>query len=87
MRSKCGGSGHAGFVGTPEHLADHIQDGFDAGVIDGFNLQPDALIDGLDVIAEEVVPLLRRRGLFRHQCETHTLRDHLRAVSSTPVAS
>ncbi len=79
------GSGHAGFVGTPDQLADHIEDWFHSGAIDGFNLQPDVLVDGLDVIVDELVPILRRRGLFRHEYETHTLREHLRAASPTPV--
>ncbi|MFD4196331.1 hypothetical protein [Amycolatopsis thermoflava] len=78
------GSGHAGFVGTPEQLADHIEDWFHSGAIDGFNLQPDVLVDGLEVIADELVPLLRRRGLYRHEYETDTLRGHFRAASPTP---
>ncbi|GAC70484.1 NtaA/DmoA family FMN-dependent monooxygenase [Gordonia soli] len=78
------GSGHAGFVGTPEQLADHIEDWFHAGAIDGFNLQPDVLIDGLEVIVDELIPILRRRGLYRTEYETHTLRDHLRAAAPTP---
>ncbi|MEV8517330.1 NtaA/DmoA family FMN-dependent monooxygenase [Dactylosporangium sp. NPDC051484] len=78
------GSGHAGFVGTPEQLADHIEDWFHSGAIDGFNLQPDALIDGLDVIADELVPILRKRGLYRHEYETSTLRAHFQAASPTP---
>ncbi|MGI5329378.1 NtaA/DmoA family FMN-dependent monooxygenase [Actinomadura nitritigenes] len=81
------GSGHAGFVGTPEQLADHIEDWFRSGAIDGFNLQPDRLIDGLEVIVDEVVPLLRERGLYRHEYETRTLREHLRAASPTPEPS
>jgi len=79
------GSGHAGFVGTPEQLADHIEDWFHAGAIDGFNLQPDRLIDGLDVIVDELVPILRKRGLYRHQYETQTLREHFQAASPTPA--
>ncbi|MBD9625001.1 NtaA/DmoA family FMN-dependent monooxygenase [Ensifer sp. ENS06] len=79
------GSGHAGFVGTPEQLADHIEDWFHSGAIDGFNLQPDRLIDGLDVIVDELVPVLRRRGLYRHEYETETLREHFQAASSTPA--
>ncbi|MFE0018562.1 NtaA/DmoA family FMN-dependent monooxygenase [Mesorhizobium sp. NPDC059054] len=79
------GSGHAGFVGTPEQLADHIEDWFHAGAIDGFNLQPDRLIDGLAVIVDELVPILRKRGLYRHEYETETLRDHFRAASPTPA--
>jgi alkanesulfonate monooxygenase SsuD/methylene tetrahydromethanopterin reductase-like flavin-dependent oxidoreductase (luciferase family) len=78
------GSGHAGFVGTPEQLADHIEDWFHAGAIDGFNLQPDRLVDGLPVIADELVPILRKRGLYRHEYTTETLRDHLKAASPTP---
>jgi FMN-dependent oxidoreductase (nitrilotriacetate monooxygenase family) len=78
------GSGHAGFVGTPEQLADHIEDWFHAGAVDGFNLQPDVLIDGLAVIADELVPILRRRGLYRHEYETDTLRGHFQAASPTP---
>jgi FMN-dependent oxidoreductase (nitrilotriacetate monooxygenase family) len=78
------GSGHAGFVGTPEQLADHIEDWFHSGAIDGFNLQPDVLADGLEVIADELVPILRRRNLYRHEYETATLRAHLQAASPTP---
>lgn len=78
------GSGHAGFVGTPEQLADHIEDWFRSGAVDGFNLQPDVLVDGLPVIADELVPILRERGLYRSEYETHTLRDHFRAAAPTP---
>jgi len=70
------GSGHHGFVGTPEQFVDHVEDWFRAGAIDGFNLQPDVLIDGLEVIVDEVVPLLRERGLFRHEYDGTTLRGH-----------
>lgn len=79
------GSGHAGFVGTPEQLADHIEDWFHAGAIDGFNLQPDRLIDGLPVIADELVPILRKRGLYRHEYETETLREHFKAAAPSAV--
>jgi alkanesulfonate monooxygenase SsuD/methylene tetrahydromethanopterin reductase-like flavin-dependent oxidoreductase (luciferase family) len=79
------GSGHHGFVGTPEQLADHIEDWWRSGAIDGFNLQPDVLADGLEVIADEVVPLLRRRGLYRHEYETATLRGHFAAASAPEV--
>ena len=77
------GSGHAGFVGTPEQLADHIEDWFHSGAIDGFNLQPDVLVDGLEVIADELVPILRKRGLYRQEYETDTLRGHLQSASPT----
>ncbi|WP_241384722.1 hypothetical protein [Rhodococcus sp. CH91] len=34
----------------------------------------------LDATADEVVPLLRARGLYRHEHETSTLRDHFRTA-------
>ncbi|MBY4574105.1 nitrilotriacetate monooxygenase [Gordonia paraffinivorans] len=77
------GSGHAGFVGTPEQLADRIEDWFHAGAVDGFNLQPDVLVDGLQVIVDEVVPILRKRGLYRHEYETDTLRGHFEAAATS----
>jgi len=81
------GSGHHGFVGTPEQFVDHIEDWYRAGAIDGFNLQPDVLIDGLEVIADEVVPLLRRRGLYRHEYETGTLRGNVLSASREPAGA
>ena len=39
---------------------------------------------GLDVIVDELVPILRRRGLYRHEYETETVREHFQAASPTP---
>ncbi|WP_138996211.1 NtaA/DmoA family FMN-dependent monooxygenase [Rhodococcus zopfii] len=80
------GSGHGGFIGTPERLVDRIEEWYLAGACDGVNLQPDILIDTLEVIADEVVPLLQKRGLFRSEYETDTLRGHLRAAESAVPA-
>ena len=33
-------------------------------------------LPGFDVFAEQVVPILRKRGLFRHDYTGTTLRDH-----------
>ncbi|QRI78039.1 MULTISPECIES: NtaA/DmoA family FMN-dependent monooxygenase [Rhodococcus] len=74
------GSGHGGFVGTPEQLVDRIEEWYLGGACDGFNLQPDILTDGLEVIADEVVPRLRSRGLYRTEYETETLRGHFEAA-------
>lgn len=81
------GSGHHGFVGTPEQFADHVEDWWRSGAIDGFNLQPDVLADGLEVIADEVIPILRQRGLYRHEYETSTLRGHFQAASARPASA
>ncbi|UZF48037.1 NtaA/DmoA family FMN-dependent monooxygenase [Rhodococcus rhodochrous] len=79
-QTRYSGSGHGGFVGTPEQLVDRIEQWYLAGACDGFNLQPDILVDSLEVIADEVIPRLRARGLYRHEYETTTLRGHLQAA-------
>jgi hypothetical protein len=38
---------------------------------------PDVLPHGLEVFIDEVVPILRRRGLFRREYAGRTLREHL----------
>ena len=71
-----GGRGHQVLAGTPEQVADHIEHWFTHGAADGFNIMPPILPDGLDLFAEHVVPLLRERGLFRHEYTGRTLREH-----------
>lgn len=77
IRALNGGTGHRTIVGTPEAVADDIETWFRAGAADGFNLMPDVLPHGLEVFVDEVVPILRRRGLFRREYTGRTLRDHL----------
>ncbi|KWV41756.1 monooxygenase [Rhizobium altiplani] len=77
IRALNGGTGHRTIVGTPAAIADDIETWFTAGAADGFNLMPDVLPHGLEVFVDEVVPILRRRGLFRHEYTGRTLRDHL----------
>lgn len=71
-----GGRGHRTFAGTPEQVADAIEEWFDAGAADGFNIMPPSLPGGLDDFVDTVVPILQERGLFRHDYETMTLRGH-----------
>ncbi|MDL2406869.1 LLM class flavin-dependent oxidoreductase [Rhizobium calliandrae] len=77
IRALNGGTGHRTIIGTPEAVADDIETWFRAGAADGFNLMPDVLPQGLEVFVDEVVPILRRRGLFRQDYTGRTLRDHL----------
>jgi FMN-dependent oxidoreductase (nitrilotriacetate monooxygenase family) len=65
------------FTGTPEQLADLVQEWVTAGASDGFTLQPTVLPDALDLFVDHVVPILQQRGLFRRAYEGSTLRDHL----------
>jgi hypothetical protein len=38
---------------------------------------PDVLPEGLEIFVDLVVPLLRRKGIFRSAYEGRTLREHL----------
>ena len=71
-----GARGHFVMAGTPEQVADTMEDWVDSGAADGFNLMPPLLPLMLDVFAEEVVPILQRRGRFRTTYQGSTLRDH-----------
>ena len=72
-----GGRGHLSVIGTGEQVADTIQEWFEAGACDGFNLMAPLLPGGLDDFARQVVPVLQRRGLFRTAYAGTTLRSHL----------
>jgi FMN-dependent oxidoreductase (nitrilotriacetate monooxygenase family) len=64
------------FVGSPEQLADFIDEWWRAGAVDGFTLMPTTLPDGLLAFVEHVLPILRERGLFREEYTGTTLREH-----------
>lgn len=64
------------FVGTAETVADTLQEWFEAGAVDGFNVyvsHPSQFHRFLD----EVIPLLQERGLHRTEYSGTTLREHL----------
>lgn len=71
-----GARGHYTTAGTPEQIADLIEDWFSDGAADGFNVMPPVLPSMLDVFVAEVIPLLQKRGLFRTAYEGSTLREH-----------
>jgi FMN-dependent oxidoreductase (nitrilotriacetate monooxygenase family) len=71
-----GARGHFTTAGTPEQIADLIEDWFNDGAADGFNVMPPVLPAMLDVFVAEVIPLLQKRGLFRTAYAGETLRDH-----------
>jgi len=63
-------------VDAPAELADLLEDWFRAGAGDGFVVRPARLPHGLDLLVDEVVPRLRRRGVFRSAYAGRTLRSH-----------
>ena len=65
------------FTGTPEQLAELIEQWVTEGGSDGFTLQSTTLPDSLELFVDHVVPLLQKRGLHRTEYTGTTLRDHL----------
>ena len=81
-----GGRGHRTFTGTPEQVADTIQDWLDQGAADGFNVMPAVLPSGLEAFVDHVIPILRQRGLFRTRVRGHDAARALRhPASGEPV--
>jgi FMN-dependent oxidoreductase (nitrilotriacetate monooxygenase family) len=71
-----GGRGHFTVAGTPEQIADLIEQWYREGAADGFNIMPPVLPSGLEAFVDHVVPILQRRRLFRTEYDGTTLRDN-----------
>ncbi|MFF5970224.1 NtaA/DmoA family FMN-dependent monooxygenase [Streptomyces sp. NPDC012769] len=66
-----------GHVGTASGLADTFTRFARHGAIDGFNISPYLIPDGLDDIVDLLVPELQERGAYRTAYTGTTLREHL----------
>lgn len=66
-------------VGTPETVADHMEDWFVGRGADGFIVMPTVFPTMFEEFGRLVVPVLQRRGLFRTAYQGATLRDNLRS--------
>jgi len=77
LAQRLGGYAGLAFVGTPETIADEMQQWLEEEGSDGFNVMFPYLPEGLDDFVEKVVPELQRRGIFRTEYEGRTLRDNL----------
>lgn len=64
-------------VGTPETIADQMEEWFSTLACDGFNVMFPYVPEGLDDFVDRVIPELQRRGLFRKEYEGKTLRENL----------
>ena len=76
LKRLAGARGHLAIAGTPEQVADTIEDWFRTGAAEGFNVMPPVITQQLELFASEVVPILRKRGLFRSDYQSSTLRGH-----------
>src|SRR5690606_19067769 len=71
------GGGHCTMVGTPESIADRMEQCFRSQGAHGSNLMPPSLTPAMPDFADAVGAELQRRGLFRTEYEGSTLREHL----------
>lgn len=69
--------GHQCLIGSPQTVADAMQEMFEGRVADGFLLRSPYYPGGLVDIVRLLVPELQRRGLFRTGYVPGTLRDNL----------
>ena len=69
-------AGHWSPVGSPEQLADQLEARIKARACDGFVVNPPYMPQGFELLINGVLPILRRRGLFRSDYDGPTLRDH-----------
>jgi FMN-dependent oxidoreductase (nitrilotriacetate monooxygenase family) len=72
-----GADWHITMAGTPSDIADLMQDWFENGAADGFNMLPAYTPGTAADFVDLVVPELQRRGLFRTAYEGRTLRANL----------
>lgn len=72
----CAAHTHARAVGTPEQIADMMEQWFRGGACDGFLIFP--LMPGdIAEFVDLVVPLLQQRGLFHQDYEGATFRENM----------
>src|SRR5438477_8693333 len=72
-----GSYGGLAMVGTPQTIADQMEQWLAEDACDGFNIMFPWVPGGLDEFVDRVVPELQRRGLLRREYEGKTLRENL----------
>ncbi|MDP8984571.1 MAG: LLM class flavin-dependent oxidoreductase [Pseudomonadota bacterium] len=87
LAAKTASFGHCTLCGTAESIVDTLQRWFEGGAADGFMVMPASQPDGIEDFVDLVVPELRRRGLFRLDYESSTLRGHLGLPAPRAIAT
>jgi FMN-dependent oxidoreductase (nitrilotriacetate monooxygenase family) len=77
LAQRLGGYAGLAMVGTPQTIADEMQQWLEADAADGFIIMFPYLPGGLEDFCARVVPELQRRGIFRSEYEGKTLRENL----------
>lgn len=77
LAQRLGGySGHV-ILGTPEMIADEMEEWLESRGSDGFTVMFPYQPGGLEAFVERVVPELQIRGIYRSEYEGQTLRENL----------
>lgn len=76
-RAVSAAQGHRVLVGTPQYIADELQEWLEADAADGFNVICNYYPGPFEDFSNLVIPELQRRGIFRTAYTGRTLRDHL----------
>jgi FMN-dependent oxidoreductase (nitrilotriacetate monooxygenase family) len=77
LAQRLGGYSGLAMVGTPQTIADEMEEWLETEGSDGFTIMFPYLPGGLDDVVDRVVPELQRRDLFRRDYEGKTLRENL----------
>jgi len=77
LAQRLGGYSGLAMVGTPESIADEMEEWLETRGSDGFTIMFPYLPQGLDDVVDRVIPEIQRRGLFRTEYEGKTLRENL----------
>ena len=77
LAQRIGSYGGLAFVGTPQSIADEMEQWLIEEGSDGFNIMFPFLPEGLTDFVDKVIPELQRRGIFRQEYEGKTLRENL----------
>lgn len=73
------GAGHWFPIGSVENVADQLQERYERGAADGFNILAFTLKYelGLSAITDHLIPELQKRGVYHHDYAHETLRGNL----------
>jgi alkanesulfonate monooxygenase len=77
LAQRVGSYGGLAFVGTPQTIAEEMEQWLTEEGSDGFNIMFPFLPEGLNDFVDKVVPELQRRGIFRKEYQGKTLRENL----------
>lgn len=74
--------GHRLLVGTPASIVDEMEEWYQTGAADGFNIMFTSSPSGISDFVEMVIPKLQHRKLMRSSYASRNLRENLRIPST-----